>query len=283
MTDGLVWIDPDNTQTDLNDGTITTTYGLSGEHATNFEIYADPYPLYTGSKVRHVRTSVRDVDIPITISCASRSALMAKIRAMAYALDPSRGDGKLRRTAADGVIRDLTCRYRDGLDNLRHASSNISYGVLAFRAYDPFWAASSASSATVTTGDNTTTWFGHNWFPFSLSSSTVFGDVTIDNTGDVETYPIIYINGAGTNPTLKNLTTSKTLTLTVTLVYGDQIEIDTRPGYRTVKLNGTSRFDIVSGSLWSLQTGNNTVRVEMSDSTSDSSVQLSYYMRYHSA
>lgn len=283
MSESLRWIDPSNTEYELNDLAETITLSeIKGEWMPGFEVAISSFPMLAGGRVRQVRTLEREVDVPVVIRCSTRTALYAKIRELAYALDPNRGSGRLRRTVGS-IVRELWCRYVAGLESLKDEGGNAVRGVLTFQASDPYWYASSESIATVNTGGSGITWFGRAWFPFLLERSSVFGSVTISNGGDVETYPTIIIYGPGENPRMKNMTTGKDMEFSATLARGDSLEVDTRPGYRTVKLNGESRFDLLSGSLWGLERGNNLVQVEMTGSTDDSTVTISWYERYNSA
>lgn len=284
MSEGLKWIDAENNVYDLNDlDEMITLHGIKGEWMPGFEILSASFPMLAGSRVRQVRTIDRDVDVPVVVRCRTRSALYARLRELAQALDPNRGMGRLQRTAADGVVRELWCRYRMGMESLQEEGSCAVSGVLTFQANDPYWYANSERVVTVDTGLSGITWFGREWFPFLLERSSVFGSVVIHNGGDVTAYPTIIVYGPGTNARIRNLTTGKDMEFTVSLDKGDSIEVDTRPGCKSVKINGESRFDLMSGSLWSLDTGLNLIQVEMSGSAEDSQVTIGFYERFNSA
>jgi len=66
---------------------------------------------------------------------------------------------------------------------------------------------------------------------------------------------------------------------------GDTLTVDTRPGYKTVTLNGASRFDLLglTSNLWSLASGNNQVQAMFAATNNASSVTFGYTERWLTA
>ena len=283
MGETIRWIDADNGSHDLTDGVrrFSASRGRTGLWMPTFAFAAHEMPGEAGARLTYTRTSARDVDIPFAVLEEDETALRSLIRSLARALDPTRGDGVLEVTR-DGVTRRLTCRYTGGLEQARTLGPSLQ-AVLSFRAFEPYWEADSAVSETYETGEAAAFF---PFFPLTLASSTVLASPSVENDGDVEAFPVWTITGPGSNPSLKNLTTGETLSLTLTLGAGEEVVIDTRRGRKTV-LSGTGAnlFSALSddSSLWSLAAGTNRLQIEMDGATEDSAVTLGYTPRYLSA
>lgn len=97
----------------------------------------------------------------------------------------------------------------------------------------------------------------------TLSSINFAATGNASNDGNFNTPPLITFNGAGTNPGLRNdaLTTENEINIIYVMTGGDDIEVDCLA--RTVKLNGTSRPDILDSSssfFWRLTAGDNSLQ-----------------------
>lgn len=285
MGDELSWIDADGTEHPL---TATPQFrklqGWIGRFMPPISFVEDEVPLQPGARLRNVKTTARDVDIPIMVKGTGEIDLRNNIRLLLQYIDPNRGDGRLRITAPDGSQRDLYCRYSSGMEGHESKDTTIPWIwmtlILTFRAFDPYWYGVQTQVQTYTTGQPATFF---PFFPLRLSSSSVFADATINNQGDVETWPEWVITGPGSQIVLHNLTTGETITLNVTLGIGETVTIDTSPGNKTVKKNdGTNLYSQMTfdSSLWAIQKGSNSIQIEMSSSTTTSSVQLTFRERY---
>jgi phage-related protein len=239
-------------------------------------------PGQSGARLRETRHGVREVAIPMDLT-GDMSTLRATLRTWMSTLDPARGDGRLLVTSHTGDQRELFCRYDDGLDLVEQLAT-FQKAVLVFRAVDPYWYDLSDSVASWTSGVTTATFFP--FFPLRLSSSEVFADDIVNNTGDTDAWPVWQITGPGSDLHLRNLTSGKTLSLTgLTLLAGETVTIDTRPGQKTVtKDDGTNLYSYIgTSSLWALLVGSNSVRIELTGATSASVVQLNFKRRFLSA
>lgn len=80
--------------------------------------------------------------------------------------------------------------------------------------------------------------------------------------GEQDTPVAIRIYGAATNPSATNSTAGETIALTYSLAGGSYIDIDTRFGSKTIKLNGATSLIgnlNIGSSFWNLRVGSNTV------------------------
>lgn len=287
MADKLYWIDANGTETLFDTQTFKILNGMMGRFMPPIEFAEDEVPFEDGSRLREVIVKARDVDIPILIEATSAIELRQLVRSCLRMFNPLRGNGKWKVIAPDGSQRELSCRYKTGLEGQENRDVKGIWWqklVLVFRAFDPYWYDAGTNVQTFTTGQAATFF---PFFPLRLSSSTVFADTTIDNTGDVKTWTEWIVQGPGENIVLRNLTTRETIHLEDPDAYlgvGESITINTR--LKTVTKNdGTNLYYTLAdgSSLWTLQEGTNSIRIEMSNATSESSVQLSYRNRYWGA
>lgn len=287
----LVWIDAGGASNALRKGTDTATQpGASGRFSPPPLFIAERVPLQSGQRFRGILHGPLTVQVPIALYGPSATAFRASLRTWAHRLDPVRGDGRLRVTGPAGDQRELVCRCSSGLDQVAEddhsdLGNNVS-AVLQFQSEQPYWADAADTVQSWTLLASLATFFP--FFPLRLSGSEVFADATVDNSAsDVAAWPVWTITGPGSNPILRNLTTGMVLNLPVTLLAGESVVIDTRPGAKTVtKQDGSSLFgSLVSPpQLWPLAQGSNSIRIEMTGATAGvSSVQLNYRRLYLSA
>ena len=98
--------------------------------------------------------------------------------------------------------------------------------------------------------------------------------------GTAPTWPVLRVNGPCSNPTIRHVATGRTLTVNVTLTAGEWVEIDTRPGWRTVlrdnggsaPLTGPSRLD-----QFQLTPGLNEVTWTATDPTLTSTLAVTWW------
>lgn len=285
MADKLYWIDANGTEQPLSDNNFKVLSGMNGRFMPPVSIVEEEVPFQAGTRKRNVKIGARDVDIPLFIQAESEIELRQLMRRVMQMINPFK-EGKLKSIAADGSQRELHCQYIAGMEGAEDRDSKGFWwqkAVLIFRAFDPFWYDSNTIVQTFTSGQPSTFF---PFFPLRLSSSSVFADISINNTGDVEAFPECIIKGIGENIILRNLTTGEVTNIETSLGVGESITIDTRPFYKTVKKNdGTNLYHTLTddSSLWSLQQGINNIRIEMSNTNAESSVQLSYRKRYWGA
>jgi phage-related protein len=277
--DKISWIDANGTEYPL-----TVLKGMNGRFMPPMSFNEEEVPFQAGSLLRNVKVKARDVDIPVVLKADNEVELRKMVRECLRRFNPLYGDGKIRVVAADGSQRELSCRYSSGFEGNESKDSKGDIWqtlVLVFRAFDPFWYDSSTIVQTFNINESPGTFFPI--LPLRLVSSTVFADITIENTGDVETWPEWIITGPGENMVLRNMSTDEVTSLEVSLDVGETITIDTKPFHKTITKNdGTNLFYTLTdeSSLWALQEGTNSIQIEMGSATSDSSIQLTYRNRY---
>jgi hypothetical protein len=270
----ITWTDPDGAST-----TLTDVAGITGRGLPPVDFQDLVVPLQPGSSFRSVRDKARDLVVPILILGDSKTDYRTQLRDLAAQLHPSTSPGVLQVDTVDGLTRELDAWYVDGFQWVEE-TPNWMVPSLLFRACDPYWRDADWTQVDYTTG-TVATFFP--FFPLRLSSSEVFASATIDNDGDVDTWPVWNITGPGSGLILRNLTTGLLLSLTATLGAGESVEIDTTPGAKTVTKNdGTNLFGSLStdSELWALAAGSNSIQIELTGATSASVVSLRYRRRY---
>lgn len=283
MSELFEWVDPDSGSTMLH-----VMRATSGRFAPPTVFVTDTSPNQAGSIIRSARHQSRRLVIPVVIKGSSATDVRTQIQALNLALDPTRGNGTLKVTGPSGVQRIVkaVCEDGMGLDETVNSTNGPTWqkASLQFFCEEPYWKDSSITSSTIAYNTTTATFFP--FFPLRLSSSSVFGSTTINNDGDVQTWPRWTITGPGSAIYLKNITTGKTLNLNVTLAAGETVTIDTMPGVRSITKNdGSNLFKYLSStsSLWPLAKGSNSIQLEMSSATTGSSIAYSYERRWLSA
>lgn len=277
----LVFTAPDGNTLDIRSDT-TWVRGVDGRFSPPVQIIADAVPNMAGSRFRSARDLDRILNIPWAVTESDRAALRAFLVQSASTMDPTQGLGTLTLTNEAGASYDLECVLQDGFGaGDADGSPNLQRLVLQFRAPDPYWYDASPVATTYELGGEEGSIFPFP--PLILSSSTVFSNPTITNNGTIEAWPIWTITGPGSDLILRNNTTDKTLTLPHVLTAGEYLEIDTRRDHKTVTVDGVSVFDELTGALWSLAKGENSVSIELNSATEDTVVALQYYQGYRAA
>jgi phage-related protein len=290
--DIVSFLDPDGVETIFNDPPDILMPGVEGRYMPPFEFSIHEVPEQAGAVLDRVKVGVREVVIPWFFTEADEETMRSILRSLAKRFDPTRGPGRLRVEDSLGTQRELTCYYAEGFGMVEDKSTH-GFGsdrnnwwkkvALVFRALDPYWYDTVAISQTFQLGETPATFFP--FFPLRLTGSEIFAEPTVDNSGDVEAWPIWQINGPGTGPiTLQNVTSGKSLELNQSPLVGESITIDTAPGEKTVlHSDGSNVFSSLSSdsSLWPLLAGPNALRIEMANATVDSSVVLTYRRRYN--
>lgn len=231
--------------------------------------------------------SERKVSFDISILSDTLEEQQALIAQLSTSMNPTIGAGVLKRINEDGTEYNLYCK-----PDLPTVSTDGTYGIvkatLNFVAQDPF--IYSGSPSIIYLDPNPTEFFDFE-FPFSLMSGTSTGDAT--NRGQVTTPAILTIWGPITNPILTVTRTvntqliTETLGLTVTLIAGDSIVINTDPDVMTARyypvgggdLNAMSYVNVGSA-FWSLNVGSNSIHVAKTTSSTGSSVTVQWSDQY---
>ncbi|MGW2113803.1 phage distal tail protein [Streptomyces zhihengii] len=264
----------------------TVPPGPRGMDMPTWAISRDESPGIDGYALRQVRAQGKNIVIPIAFWAQdSRDAYLERRRGLIRSLNPKRGPGTLTLTQPNGDQRTIQAIYEDGLegDETRDAAgARWCQTAITFSCPSPFWLGSEISRTWQTES-------GEEFYPILplvVGASQVLGEVTVNNSGDDDAYPIWTIDGPATAITLDNHTTGETLTLTRTLTGADTVVIDTRQRQQTALLNGSTNLwpDLSDdSSMWALAPNTNELELTVSGSTSDTRIRMTYQLRYLAA
>jgi hypothetical protein len=276
----ISWISPLGVETIFSSQDWVNVSGWSGFDMADIEHFEDPIPFEDGSHYRRSKTLPRDLDLNMKVRGTSRAELFQRIRSLTQSLNVYKGMGRIRVISPDGMDRYINCLYKDGLQG-EEGKDGVYWRklTLTFRAFDPFFYGSETTEV-FQLDENPPLWFPI--FPLNLGGDAVSSQININYEGDVKTYPTWTVHGPGNDPKLSNQTTGKTLSISnVTLDENQTITIDTKNRQITLDDNINLLPLLTYGStFWTLDSGQNSVKIEMANATSDSSIQLAYSPRY---
>ncbi|MBA4544000.1 phage tail family protein [Thermoactinomyces daqus] len=284
----ITWVDQSGVETVLSyqpgvENTILLLYDREGFEMPSFSFAEEKIPLQSGSVLQDIQVEPREVDMAVMFRGNNSADLQRNVRWFKKLFNPLRGDGKLRVLTADGVERELVCRYKSGMEGREktgESGDRYKKMVLTFRAFDPFFYSTQVFTNTYELNTNPPKWFP--LFPLRLGGDAISTEIQLDNQGDIETFPVWTIYGPGQNPVLLNLTTGYYLMFeNLSLDVNEFVTIDTQK--RIIeKDDGTNLYPELSigSTLWRLNAGVNIVHMEMDGASSDSKIVVWYRERY---
>ncbi|MFB7738227.1 hypothetical protein ACFC08_28340 [Streptomyces sp. NPDC056112] len=157
---------------------------------------------------------------------------------------------------------------------------------MEFQAADHLYYADGSDATSIPLGSTTT---GGLTFPL-LFPFTIGGDPAavgrpgyLQVAGTAPTWPVLRVQGPCANPRITHVGSGRVLEVQATLAAGEWVEIDTRPGWRTVLRNNggaaplaaTSRID-----LFRLDPGLNEIRWSATDPTLTSTLAVTWWPAY---
>jgi hypothetical protein len=275
----ITWIDPNgdaiSLQSDIRVLRGADFLGMPTIRASEIEV-----PLQPGSRWRQVNHGPREITLPVSIGGDKR----ANLDLLARAMDPTRGDGRIRVTWDDNTARELTCRYREGLNpTVQFWQVPVWHTVIVFRAVDPYW--SDTADSTVELAPGAAPGF-FPFFPLRVGASEATDSATVNNDGQAAAWPVWTIIGPADSVEASNVTVGESWTLNRTVAAGETVTIDARPGAKTVVSSTVG--DVFSSlgdgsSLWRLEPGLNDVELVMAGATGASRMVMSWRRRWLSA
>jgi hypothetical protein len=233
-----------------------------------------PVPSRNGSRWLGSAHLERIVDVPTVFPGTITDR--TELRRWAHVLDPTLGEGTLTVVQGPSAGRYLRCTYDAGLEALSEERPDLNLGSLLFRAAWPYWLEAAESTVVVQQGSTVTKWFP--FLPLVLGASDAFAAFTVTITGDVPSWPVVTVLGPGQEVTARNLTTGKSWNVTGALADGSTLTVDTRPGFKSVTVDGTNAFARLApgSSLWPLVPGPNRVEVSMALTTAASRASFAW-------
>lgn len=272
------------------EGTYLLQPGAQGMGLAPVALTSDPFPDGDGSTFRGVRLGEREIFLPVLVMASDYTSLRDARRTLERQVDPKRGSITLTVVQPDGERRYVEAWYTGGAEG---SYGKDTFGVewqslgLTFRALDPFWYGDTATrSFEVFDTAGVKAFLEGPFLPFVLTSTQVIGTTTVDNPGDLDSYPTWVITGPGNGFIANNAATGKQLEITGTIAGGDSVHIDTRRFVQTIEdQDGANLWGrlVVGSSLWPLLPGEQTVNLTLDSTDVGTRVDLSFTARYRSA
>lgn len=178
----------------LDEQTYFARSGIAGLSIPPAEVRIDQ-SASDGGIFRNARRSVRIIDIPITVIGDSRSVVEDALRRLSRVLRA--GAVTLIADYSDGDSWEIDGYYTGGAEGSRGDEETDLFAnwVVSLSCPDPYWKRQSTEQIILTNSG----FSGRSLIPdlaeLRVSSSNVIGNVTINNTGDVEAFPLITFSG----------------------------------------------------------------------------------------
>jgi hypothetical protein len=285
----ITYIDPDGNNWGLSDLSMTDGYICSS--ITGIEglpVSLQLIPLLNGTSIPNVY-----IPQPGTITMAILlgwpaggtesdyyNLLDSMMRAFINRRNELPAPGYLQIQRPDGSIRQIAVYAIAGHNTPEIGIYNTIY-TFTLQTPDPYW--QELVQQVVTFNNNPTAGI-LPLLPVSLGGQ-LFGQATIVNGGNALAYPVWTITGPGI-PTIQNLTTGLSWSLTTAIPAGQVVQVGTTPGtqYVTNLTTGTNIWDQLALSsinqLWPLVGGENVVNVSASGSTTSTTIQVTWTNRW---
>jgi len=259
-----------------------TSEGFGG---TDNEIQTRRGAYQDGTTLQQVRLSPRTLMIRFLALAADRGGVEQKRRRVAAAFNPRNGLGTLVWTQEDGSQYALRCVALSGSPSFtpgRQAQGRTWQEVIVdLQAPDPCWF--DATATTLPLAGLT----GGLAFPasFPASFAAMGSTMVVTNEGDIAAPIRIEIPGPVLNPVVENLTTGEQIALTLDVLEGQTVLIDTTYGNLLCRLqasNGTQtnamQYLSSDSTFWQLVPGENIVTFSAPSGSAE--VSIEYASRY---
>lgn len=232
-----------------------------------------------GGVFRHSKRGVREIDLPILTNGSDRSDVETKLRRLSNILQNSDGATRLQVTFANGSSFYLDGYYAGGGETLYGTESGQTWAtwLVTMQFANPFWTSLTPQTFTVIAGNS-----GRGLLPrlvkLKLASSQAVGTVTVNNTGDVPSYPVWTVYGPVDNFSVYAGSTGFTYSSPVAA--GDTLTIDTY-AKTVVNAAGVNKYANLATSpkLFALSPGITSIFVSGDNATSATQIACTYFPR----
>lgn len=149
-----------------------------------------------GGTWRSTRRGVRTLDLPIFVVGTDREDVETKLRRLASALSDRYGTPFLLAEYSDGSSYQMEIHYTGGAETQfgDEAGETFCKWAITVQAPDPYWTSTQAVSFALANSSG-----GRGLLPhlekLQVTSSSLLGTFNIENTGDVEAFPVWTLHG----------------------------------------------------------------------------------------
>lgn len=233
-----------------------------------------------GGVYRHSKKGVRDIDMAVTIIGTDRADVQTKLRRLSRLLQDTSGPTQVVANYSDGSSLVLEAHYVGGAESQWGSNAGLIWNrwALSFQCPSPYWESGIAEEFTVTTGNT-----GRGLLPqlskLKVTSSQVFGVITVDNEGDVPAYPTWYFRGPLSDLTVTNGTQS--FSFDVAILEGETITVNTETGSVTDD-GGVNRYSDLAAApkLFRIPPGESSISINGVAGNANAQARLEYSPLY---
>ncbi len=281
------YIDQNGLEFAINDQVnVFLRYGMTGFGSVKTEASTTRVPYTDGEElIGRIYTPARKMRIPLSVKGTTHAAVVSYLNTLRHNLSHHKNP----ETAATLKVVDPSGNERR-IGAWLSEFSDVEWDGPVFGA---FWLEFQSEAATFydpVARSETLSVSGGGitfpiTFPITFTSTAIDQTLSVNNSGDVEVWPTVRINGPGVNPEIANETTGKAMELSQALDAGDYIDIDMEAAtisfYDASLGTTTNIIDLMSdeSEFWALAMGDNAVHITMTSAVSGS-VIFSYYVRY---
>lgn len=217
-----------------------------------------------GSVWRSSRRQSRELDLPIVVTGTDREDVEQKLRRLAAVLSDRVAPPKLQAVYSDGDGPfDLTVHYTAGGETTfgEDAASTFCRWPITLTAPDPYWVSQDSESSFLGSSPDIRGLLPrlHN---LPVKSSQVIGEFTVENRGDVDSFPVWTFRGPLDEVTVTSAA-GQSFSYVDPIADGETITIDTFNA-TVVDQDGVNKYASLGASpkLFPLPAGVSTVNVE---------------------
>lgn len=266
-----------------NDGPFILTTGILGFGIPPVEVRIDPSAA-DGGVHRFTRRGVRDLDLPIVVVDTDRATVELELRRLANLLSDASGPTIIRASYSTGEVWELRGHYVGGADAVRGEEENLIFArwVVQLQCPNPYWVRQASESISITTGGagRGLIGTGRPLTKLKVSSSQAIGEVTLENSGDVEAYPVWQFIGPADYVTLTNADGSKSFSYDAAIATGETITIDTFTGLVTDQTGANKYANLgASPKFFTIPPGESDVSISAIGTDSNSVISLFFQPR----
>ena len=233
-----------------------------------------------GGVFRHAKRGVRALDLPITVLGTDRDNVQTKLRRLAKLTQNNSGPLTLEARYTDGTTLRLRTYYTGGAEGQWGSSAGLIWArwTLSLQAPQPYWQSQTVEQFTITQGAT-----GRGLLPqfskLKVSSSQALGQILINNSGDVPTFPsyrvigpldefAVFSNGTG-------------FSFNTALESGETISINSETGV-VVDGDGVNRYPILNPApkLFRLPVGESIIDINGTGATEETRIDVFYQLRF---
>lgn len=233
-----------------------------------------------GGVFRHSKRGIRTLDVPITVLGTDRADVQTKLRRLAKLTQNTFGPLIIEARYTDGERLRLSTYYTGGAEGQWGTSGGMVWNrwTLSLQAPQPYWQSAIIQQFTITQGST-----GRSLLPelskLKISSSQALGQILINNSGDVPTYPSYRIIGPVTNFAVAN--GGAGFSFIEPVLSGETITVNTETGEVTDQ-TGANRYDIldVAPKLFRLPVGESSLDISGESVDENSRIDVYYSLRY---